>query len=422
MQDFWRDARWRDGRRPLVVARRASGGDGRPSAMPWRALARRRRRVLVGIAVVLGLALLVGSAGGSAGESGRHGSATTAHAAARRRVAPRWAVSLADQPQAVAVTGRVVVALGTSTLYAFDDRGRELWRVAVGAPNRWLTARGHTAVVSTAAGWRGFDLADGHALWTLHTAAPPGPVALGGDPGAPIAVLGTTDGGLAGVDARTGRQRWAIRLDARLRGGIATDDASNSAAVVTAGPAATWLQAVDLQTGAPRWRNEIPGAAGTPAAYGGTVVVGAGDGHFDSRLTAFEAVSGRERWYAQVPASFQSELRPSADAHQVVAVDQLGHVTAVDRASGDLRWSTDLHDTVLIGQPVMVDDMVLVTDSARELVTLEAATGRVRARRQANGVPIALASARTCIVVAQRLVTARHLSCFDPGTLDRPSA
>jgi hypothetical protein len=96
----------------------------------------------------------------------------------------------------------------------------------------------------------------------------------------------------------------------------------------------------------------------------------------------------------------------------VVVVDQLGHVTRLGLARGSRRWTTDTRALEVHAHPVRVRDAVLVGNEVGEVVTLDRADGRVRARRRPAGLPVGLAVAGPVVVVAQRLVEQHALQAF----------
>jgi outer membrane protein assembly factor BamB len=247
--------------------------------------------------------------------------------------------------------------------------------------------------------------------------APPGPAA--------VAVVATAEGGLAGLDADTGRPRWSVRLAGGIRGLPVADAVSGTVAAVWQEGEATELRVVDAATGAVRFGRPIRSWAGSPAIVSlpgaRLVVVGAGSARYDGAVSAFDLADGRLRWRARVPASFQPELVPLVDGGTVVVVDQLGHVTALGAATGRRRWTAHVRAAVIHARPVRVADAVLVTDLAGEILTFARRRGTLRARRRPAGSPVGLVAARGRVVLAQRLVRTHAVQAFRAARLAAPA-
>ena len=138
-------------------------------------------------------------------------------------------------------------------------------------------------------------------------------------------------------------------------------------------------------------------------------------------MRAFALTDGAPRWHAPVAASFQEDLVPLVDRDDLYVVDQLGTVTRLDVADGRRRWATGTDAVETHVHPIRVDDAILVWNEAGEVVTLDRATGAIRARRRAAGLPVGLAATRRLVVVAQRLVSRHALQAFDAARLAAPA-
>ncbi|MGZ4802766.1 MAG: hypothetical protein ACXV9P_09190, partial [Acidimicrobiia bacterium] len=64
---------------------------------------------------------------------------------------------------------------------------------------------------------------------------------------------------------------------------------------------------------------------------------------------------------------------------------------------------------------------ILVWNESREVVTLDRATGAIRARRRPAGLPVGLLAARGLVVVAQRLVDRDTIQAFDADRMAAPA-
>lgn len=420
---------WQDAPPATPRFRRPSGsgsgpGPGRRSGPGRR---RRRRRVLVvGAAVLTVLALAVVRPGGApratASDVATHrrdaGPQPTVVPPVWSRTLPSWAATMLsdDRP-----TG-IVVGDGWVTAVTLTN-GERRWEAPLPGVQPFGAVRGDTVLLATGSSFVALDRATGKVRWQLDTPESPGPVAFVGPAGTPpVAVVSTLEGGLVGLDSATGRTRWSVRFAGRVRGTPAADDASGTIATVWQHDAlGTDLRLIDGTSGAARWEHRLPVMAGSPVIASGSVVVGAGGGRRDSEVRAFALVDGSARWRTRVPAPFQPDLVPLVDGREVVVVDQLGHVSSLGLAHGSRRWTTDTRALEVHARPVRVGDAVLVGNEVGEVVTLDRADGRVRARRRPAGLPVGLAVAGPVVVVAQRLVERHALQAFAAARIVAPA-
>ncbi|UPV99661.1 PQQ-like beta-propeller repeat protein [Halorussus gelatinilyticus] len=136
------------------------------------------------------------------------------------------------------------------------------------------------------------DLADGSQRWTYAEgggrAFVPSGAALAGD-----TVVGTEyDGRVFALTVGDGRERWATDLDGETRRAPVVADGT----VFVGGyrsNAADVIHALDAETGAKRWRADVPGFSGGIHPTGETVVVRAGDGR---AVRSLDAADGSVRW------------------------------------------------------------------------------------------------------------------------------
>jgi outer membrane protein assembly factor BamB len=392
---------------------------------------RRRRRgawALVAVVVLASTAISIGRAGGE----GEAKAGTPAAAAVARGespvepgvVLPRWSQSspdwvselIPDRGDAIVMSDNWVSAV------ALAD-GRVRWRRSIPHLDEGGVVRGDTVLVSSRTGFAALERRTGKIRWFSETPETPGRVALvGPDPAQQIAVVTTFEGGLVGVDARTGTVRWSTRLRGHMQGHPSVDHASGSFAGVWQDDAATTeLRLVDAGTGAVRWVRDLGVMAGSPVVVDGMVAVSAGNGEEDSEVRAFALTDGSPRWRSPVAAPSQPQLRPLVDGGDLYVVDQIGNVARIDLADGTRRWSTDTEALTLYALPIRVRDAVIVWNERREVVTLDRATGKIRARRLAAGMPVGLAVTEHLVVVLQRLVRDDALLAFGADRMAGPA-
>ncbi len=418
---FWTDARpatprfrWRRTRLPAMGSfrpgRRGSGK--RPGP-----------RLIVGVLVATAV---VGGAGWVIVRSG-DGPAASAAAASRRHPNPSaspvidasWSQTLRDYPQSLLRDARGIIVIGSSWVSEVDlPGGDSRWRAHTEPLNPQAALRGDTILLSTEPGFVALDRATGKQRWRTDTPETPGPVALVGPDGtAAIALVSTEQGGLVGLDSRTGKSRWSVRYRGFLEGVPAGDDTSGTVATLWRYGDASRLRVIDASTGTLRWEQELGLMSGSPIVVDGPggrrrVVVGSGNGNYDSEVRAYDLSSGRLRWRAPMPASFQPDLVPLADGNALYVMDQLSHVSRFDLSTGRHRWTTDTGSIAIDGTPARAGSAILVTSLSDDVVTLDRTTGAIRARRRTAGVPIDLVVAHHLVLVAQRLVEQRHLQAF----------
>jgi len=385
---------------------------------------RSRRKVLGAVAVVVAAALVPVLVVGCDPVGRRSGSDGAGPDPRWRVVEPRWTRTLTDSPQELLVDARGAVAIGSHSITGLAvGSGRERWHATVEAPNPWGGLGARTVVVSTATGFVGLDRRSGAPRWTVATGETPAAVAVGRDrAGAELVVVTTDEGGLVALDTETGSTRWSLRVPGRVRG--APVIGAGAVAVVTSG-AVVRLRAFDLDRGEARWEQEVAPQSATPVIDADVVLLGAGDGEHRSTLSAYGLADGAPRWRAPVPASFQPGFRPTIAGRSVFVLDQLAHVTRIERGTGVVRWTRALHGAALVGAPMVVGDAVVVADATRAVVTLDRTSGRVLTRRVATGTPVRLVRAGATVLLAQRLVARDQIAAYPAarvGTVRVPSA
>ncbi len=104
------------------------------------------------------------------------------------------------------------------------------------------------------------------------------------------------------------------------------------------------LEALDPATGEPAWQEEMPAYDGL-RTVGDMLLLTRADG----MVTGVDSATGRTKWARRIPGqavpyftSFAGERRPAAYATSPSADGRRTRVTAVDPASGDVRWDTEL--------------------------------------------------------------------------------
>ena len=175
--------------------------------------------------------------------------------------------------------------------------------------------------------------------------------------------LSLSSGSVVALDESTGREIWTLPLP-RPYSQIAKKD--GACILCSLGILIYFdheLLLVDPDTGTVTARHPVPGLSLAGAAVDGELLLC----EFDTGKTAaIHLPSGAVRWQQVVPGS-----RSIQTSSQGIAC--VGQLSAIDIASGEIRWSSPL-DSVA-GIPSIVGDRVLVASEQRA-ISLDIATGK----------------------------------------------
>ena len=188
-------------------------------------------------------------------------------------------------------------------------------------------------------------------------------------------------GGVVALDLVTGAVRWRATTQASVRGGVAVVGSTVVAAQIDG-----VVIAFDVLTGAVRWRHEmsigIAPQAGAifapPAADQGDVLVG-----HQRAVAALAGTTGTSLWTVDpVPEGVDSQSAAAIAIADGLAVGTFnrafGGLLAWDRATGALAWSFRGEQTVGINaSPVIGDDTIFVLNAADNLTAFDLA-GQMR--------------------------------------------
>lgn len=271
------------------------------------------------------------------------------HAAARGRGMP---AILGDRVYATTVD-HVVVALSTLD-------GRELWRRSTEETGRFtegfrVVAAGDVVVVGD---WDlyAFHAETGDRLWAFHPADGYGPGNFLGEHAGGRVFSGSPSGSLYAVDLKTGAQRWRATVNTEVLTSVfepATDGRIVVAGfTVFSGPDRGGVIAVDAESGRERWRFHFPAPedatrstyrSGGPVLTADLAFVADGDG----RVWALDLITGAVRWtvppltgpFDGVITSIVQDMRSLAATRDRLVIGSLtGYVVGIDVATHQEVW------------------------------------------------------------------------------------
>jgi outer membrane protein assembly factor BamB len=145
-----------------------------------------------------------------------------------------------------------------------------------------------------------------------------------------------------------------------------------------------WLGAVDMSSGRLLWTTRVPNwIHQNPVVSHGVVVVGVGDKHHFHRaktiglgpggVAAFEATTGRLRWFARSDAAVMTA--PAIHDSTVVYADGAGWLFARSLSTGAQLWQARLQGHVIMASPAISSGRVFVAQDPRTLCAFSISSG-----------------------------------------------
>lgn len=181
------------------------------------------------------------------------------------------------------------------------------------------------------------------------------------------------DRSLAARDAATGRVQWTKNVDRGGAVGVPT-----VAGETLVGQSFGLLRAVDRETQELRWEHDIGrGPPGSPVVVDGVAYLASGVfEEWPTEVFAVDVATGEERWRTDLGGG-QLHLRGSVavDDGRVFVVD--GDLVVLDTADGEERWRAAF-DAPAETTPTVADGTVYVTDTDGTLHAVAAADGTER--------------------------------------------
>ena len=303
-----------------------------------------------------------------------------------------WQVSLSGPVGTTVVTagGVAFVAVQDGSLVALDLKtGAQRWTSLVSSSSLSTPdVVGGLVVVGTGTdGLQAVEAATGVKRWSV--------AADGAISGAPAdahgkIVFATDRGTVEAVDATTGSKIWAVSVDDPVIASIAI---GNGLVIVGTNGAETHhgtLFALDLETGARRWRTDVGyfGRVGTPGIADGRVYASAGlDSSIPSsrHIVALDLASGAFDW-AFANASDDPVYTPAISGDQAFIPGEDHTLTRVDASSGMVVW-TFAADGVVEVVPALAGNAVYAASNNGSTFAVDRVTGKELWSVPIRGVP-----------------------------------
>ncbi|HET9484497.1 MAG TPA: PQQ-binding-like beta-propeller repeat protein [Xanthomonadales bacterium] len=312
---------------------------------------------------------------------------------------PRWQARLGGQIYASPQVHGEVAYLGTTggVMNAVDTRdGRIVWAHGAGCPIYGDAAVDDDAVYFTCDDGALHKLAraDGSRRWSVVLDAGdtprvlPHPNVFAWDWHSPkplvadgVVYAGAGDGGFHAIDAETGERRWRFDTRRAIRNGAALDGDR-----VVVGSTDGYVYSLERARGRELWRFDSGAPIdATPVVHDGRVLVG----NRGYGLQSLDAATGALAWKNYFWGSWVESTPVVLDGTIYIGSSDLRRVSAIDVASGAVRWRSDVFGWTW-GTP-LVDGEVIHVGAAggapyviRHLAsysTLDRRTGRILTRR-----------------------------------------
>ncbi|KRG64995.1 hypothetical protein ABB26_05500 [Stenotrophomonas humi] len=181
-----------------------------------------------------------------------------------------------------------------------------------------------------------------------------------------VLYVGGSDGCVQAFAAATGASIWRTQLPGRIQHGLSFVDGTLHVATEPGE-----LHALHARSGRKAWTYPLsmrPGSA--PVVHNGRVFINDRSGV----LHAVDARSGRALWLTQFWTSW-IESEPSFDNETLyIGASDLRKITAIDTATGRVRWRTDVGGWSW-GTPLVVNDHLIVGTAAGQPYFLQHVAG-----------------------------------------------
>jgi outer membrane protein assembly factor BamB len=313
----------------------------------------------------------------------------------------RWVNPVRGEPDGVTISGSDVATVEFDAVRLLDlGTGTARWRVEITGLARARAAfTANRVIVASRDQVVLLDRATGRRVGsTPFTDAQHLVVTTAG--GRDVVVAANLAGDVAGVDVAAATSLWS-----RSYAGSVVDPPAADAGVVVANwdvGSDTAMRVLAAATGDVVWDLAVGAASTPPAAAGGRVFVAAGDTEREAVFVALDAATGRPLWGGAFPAPWDQSAAPVVADDTVYLLDRVGTVTAVDVGSGQPRWQTRTHTSVLYARMVANATRVIFQTFDDHVVALDRTTGKVVSGTSEDAFPIDVDATDDALVVALR--------------------
>jgi outer membrane protein assembly factor BamB len=219
-----------------------------------------------------------------------------------------------------------------------------------------------------------------------------------------IAFVGTDAGEVTAVDLADGSVDWRAEAGATVGTPLTVADGLVLVGAQGDRDQQPAVVALDVETGEQRWRHEpaVASAVVSAVSVQGDTAFSIFTGLSEASVVAIGMEDGAERWRRRAGAAFDVAVPPVLGGGSVFVVDLLGHVRALDVATGEERWDFALNAPVFRSVPTLVGSSLLVPTLEGDLSVIDIDSGELVWRRTADGSPL-----RTLVPAGDTLIAVR---------------
>ncbi len=217
-----------------------------------------------------------------------------------------------------------------------------------------------------------------------------------------VLLIGTADGTLYALDAATGEEKWRYEVDEPILGTPnllsvpVAGEGADRAAVVVVSQSDGVLHSVDLADGEPIWKTEgVSRCDGSPAVGDGLVVFGS----CVAALHVFSAADGKLERDIEVGADSEVAGGVAVYGDAVFTGSRSGRVLQANLRTGDILWVNEDSEDEVFTTPAVSRDSVVFASSDGYIYALDRETGDRRWTFDTNGTPSSPVIARDKVVV-----------------------
>jgi outer membrane protein assembly factor BamB len=329
----------------------------------------------------------------------------------RLRYSERWnaEIEALDANAIYACGERLIVATPKLTLALSRNTGQVEWSLPSARATTLLLGRTLLRLLPEG-GAELLDVEEGqayaHSDRSLRLHNSPFALFAGGNGVPPVAILCEAGQHLVALDLRTATPRWRFR--GRVPGALRVQRAGR-VLLVTSGDGS--IDALDVASGETVWRfSEQVRFCLAPTVWGDRVIAASGElGSSSGGLHGIELYTGKPLWRCELPLPPSGEPISTKDRVLVpTGGSRAARLCAFDPETGEARWSC--HDPGLDngGKALEVDDTLIVNTPSGRVTALELANGETRWSR-------VLANPLTDDVPRQLEPVLRHGALFVPS-------